>query len=82
MQPLGETILTVERKGQRLDPRFQVVHSSNKLLLSAETCEQLGRLKVEIDSEESINVVKSCSLTKELISESSPASKKELLSLL
>jgi len=57
IQALDETILTVERKGRSLDLRFQVVNSSNKPLLSAETCEKLGLLKVEIDTEESINAV-------------------------
>ena len=51
MQPVGEIMLTAERKGKRLDLKFQVVESSNKPLLSAETCEQLGLLKVDIDPE-------------------------------
>ena len=67
MQPVGEIMLTAERKGKRLDLIFQVVESSNKPLLSAETCEQLGLLKVDIDPEESINVLKSGNLTKDQI---------------
>ena len=68
MKPVGETTLTAERRGKRLDLRFQVVESSNKPLLSAEACEQLGLLKVDIDPEESINVLKSSSnLTRDQI---------------
>ena len=36
---IGEIILTVERKGNCLNLIFQVVNSTNKPLLSAETCE-------------------------------------------
>ena len=67
MQPVGETMLTAERKGKRLDLKFQVVESSNKPLLSAEACEQLGLLKVDIDPEESIHVLKSGNLTRDKI---------------
>ena len=67
MQPVGETMLTAERKGKRLDLKFQVVESSNKPLLSAEACEQLGLLKVDIDPEESIHVPKSGNLTTDQI---------------
>jgi len=68
MKPVGETTLTAERRGKRLDLRFQVVESSNKPLLSAEACEQLGLLKVDIDPEESIHVLKSSSnLTRDQI---------------
>ena len=67
MQPVGETMLTAERKGKRLDLKFQVVESSNKPLLSAEACEQLGLLKVDIDPEESIHLLKNGNLTKDQI---------------
>ena len=67
MQPVGETMLAAERKGKRLDLKFQVVESSNKPLLSAETCEQLGLLKVDIDPEESIHVLRSGNLTRDQI---------------
>ena len=68
MKPVGETTLTAERRGKCLDLRFQVVESSNKPLLSAEACEQLGLLKVDIDPDESINVLKSSSnLTRDQI---------------
>ena len=64
MQLVGETMLTAERKGKRLDQKFQVVESSNKPLLSAEACEQLGLLKVDI---ESIHVLKSGNLTRDKV---------------
>ena len=67
MQPVGEIMLTAERKGKRLDLKFQVVESCNKPLLSAEACEQLRLLKVDIDPEESINVLKSGNLTRDQI---------------
>ena len=67
MQLVGETMLTAERKGKRLDQKFQVVESSNKPLLSAEACEQLGLLKVDIDPEESIHVLKSGNLTRDKV---------------
>ena len=65
MQPVGETMLTAERKGKRLDLKFQVVESCNKPLLSAAAREQLGLLKVDIDPEESIHVLKSSKLTRD-----------------
>ena len=48
-----------------MDLRFQVVVSYNKPLLSAETCEQLGLLKV--GPEESTHVLKSSYLTRDQI---------------
>jgi len=66
MQPVGETMLIAERKGKRLDLKFQVVESSNKPLLLAEACEQLGLRKVDIDPE-SIHVLKSGNLTRDQI---------------
>lgn len=67
MSPMGEITLTAERKGNRRDLRFQVVNSTNKPLLSAETCEQLELLKFEVDLEESIHVVKNSLLTRDRI---------------
>ena len=66
MQPVGETMLIAERKGKRLHLKFQVVESSNKPLLLAEACEQLGLRKVDIDPE-SIHVLKSGNLTRDQI---------------
>ena len=67
ISPVGEITLTVERKGNRRDLRFQVVKSTNKPLLSVETCEQLELLKVELDPEESINSVRNSLLTRDQI---------------
>ena len=67
MQDVNGAMLTAERKGKRLDPKFQVVESSNKPLLLAEACEQFGLLKLAIDPEESMHVLKSSNLTKDPI---------------
>ena len=67
MQAVNEAMLTAERKGKRLDPKFQVVESSNKPLLLAEACEQFGLLKLDIDPEEFMHVLKSSNLTKDQI---------------
>ena len=50
-----------------MDLTFQVVESYKTPLLSAETCEQLGLLKVDLDPEESIHVLKSSYLTRDQI---------------
>lgn len=50
-----------------MDLTFQVVESYKTPLLSAETCEQLGLLKVDLDPEESIHVLKSSHLTRDQI---------------
>ena len=65
--PVEEVTLKVERKGNRRDLRFQVVNNTNKSLLSAETCEQLELLEVELDPEESIHSVKNSLLTRDQI---------------
>ena len=67
MKAVGATTLTAERRGKRLDLRFQVVERSNKPLLSAEACEQLGLIKMDIDPEESIHVLRSSNLTRNQI---------------
>ena len=66
-KPVGETTLTAERRGKRVDLEFQVVECSNKPLLSAETCEQLGLLKMDLDPEKSIHVLKHSYLTRDQI---------------
>ena len=48
LQP-GVTTLTVVRRRKHYDLQFQVSESPNKPLLSAETCAQLGLLKVETE---------------------------------
>ena len=67
IQPVGVTTLTVERRGKHYDLQFQVVESTNKPLLSAETCAQLGLLKVERDSYEKVHSLESKTLTREQI---------------
>ena len=42
MKPVGETTLTAERRGKRVDLRFQVVECSNEPLLSAERVSSWG----------------------------------------
>ena len=67
MQPVGVTTLTVVRRGKQYDLQFQVVESPNKPLLSAETCAQLGLLKVEIEPYEEVHSLESKILTEEQI---------------
>lgn len=47
MKPLGETTLRAVHRGQIELLKFQVVKGNNKPLLSAETCQKLGLLKVD-----------------------------------
>lgn len=48
LKPIGETLLKVEHKGKQHSLSFQVVaESRNKPLLSAESCEQLGLIKLD-----------------------------------
>lgn len=51
----------------KVELSFQVVKSSNKPWSSAEACEQLGLLKVEIDLVESIHVLERGNLTEQYI---------------
>ena len=67
MQPVGVTTLAVVRRGKQYDLQFQVVESPNKPLLSAETCAQLGLLKVEIEPYEEVHSLESKILTEEQI---------------
>ena len=60
-------MLTEETKGKCLDLKFRVAEGSNKPLLLAEAFEQLGLLRVGIDPEESIHVLKSGNLTRDQI---------------
>ena len=62
MQPVG-----VVRRGKQYDLQFQVVESRNKPLLSAETCAQLGLLKVEIEPYEEVHSLESKFVTREQI---------------
>ena len=46
MKPLGEAKLKVLKEDKQYELKFQVVEGDSKPLLSAETCETLGLLKV------------------------------------
>ena len=66
MQP-GVTTLTVVRRRKHYDLQFQVVESPNKPLRSAETCAQLGLLKVETEPYDEVHSLESKNLTSEQI---------------
>ena len=51
MKPLGEVDLQVIHGGQPHVLKFQVVSGTNKPLLSAETCQKLGLLKLGSQTE-------------------------------
>ena len=51
MKPLGEVNLQVIHGGQTRVLKFQVVSGTNKPLLSAETCQKLGLLKLGSETE-------------------------------
>ena len=51
MKPLGEVNLQVIHGGQTQVLKFQVVSGTNKPLLSAETCQKLGLLKLGSETE-------------------------------
>ena len=54
MHPVGENILTVERKGKRRNLKF--INNPNKPSLSDESCKQLGLLKAELDPKVLIHI--------------------------
>ena len=49
MKPHGVATLKIHRNGSTTQLNFQIVDTKNKPLLSAETCEKLGLLKVTIN---------------------------------
>ena len=56
MKPLGEVTLNINREGQEQHfLKFQVVEGKSKPLLSAETCENLGLLKINCESTPQVN---------------------------
>ena len=57
MKPRGFATLKTHRNGSTAQLNFQVVDTKNKPLLSAETCERLGLLKVTINEASEVNVV-------------------------
>ncbi|XP_015755742.1 PREDICTED: uncharacterized protein LOC107335261 [Acropora digitifera] len=58
MKPRGVATLKTHRNGSTAQLNFQVVETKNKPLLSAETCERLGLLKVTITEALEVNVVR------------------------
>ena len=70
MKPLGEVTLKVRHKyKQQYTLKFQVVEGESKPLLSAETCETLGLLKINCDPAAQVNTIQENKpkLTKEKI---------------
>ena len=59
MKPLGTKTLKVENNNSKTsvveDLTFQVIKTQNKPLLSAETCQRLGLIKVNIDQVNNVN---------------------------
>ena len=57
MKPHGVATLKIHRNGSTTQLNFQIVDTKNKPLLSAETCEKLGLLKVTINETSEVNTV-------------------------
>ena len=57
MKPHGVAILKIHRNGSTTQLNFQIVDTKNKPLLSPETCEKLGSLKVTINETSAVNTV-------------------------
>ena len=57
MKPRGVATLKIHRNGSTTQLNFQIVDTKNKPLLSAETCERLGLLKVTINETSEVNTV-------------------------
>ena len=57
MQPCGAAILKLHRNGTVDQLEFQIVDGKNKPLLSAETCERLGLLKINIPDAIEVNSI-------------------------
>lgn len=55
MKPLGECDLQVKHNGQRLTLKFQVMKHKCKPLLSAETCDKLQLIQLNISAPESVH---------------------------
>ena len=49
MKPLGQQEFLVEQRGERHSLLFQVVRKSNRPLISFQSCEKLGVLKLDVD---------------------------------
>ena len=58
MKPLGEVKLNVLKEDkQRHELKFQVVEGDSKRLLSAETCEMFGLLKINCERTVLVNAM-------------------------
>ena len=57
MKPHGVATLKIHQNGSTTQLKFQIVDTKNKPLLSAETCEKLGLLKVTINETSEVNTV-------------------------
>ena len=57
MKPHGVATLKIHRNGSTTQLNFQIVDTKNKPLLSPETCEKLGSLKVTINETSAVNTV-------------------------
>ena len=57
MKPHGVATLKIHQNGSTTQLNFQIVDTKNKPLLSAETCEKLGLLKVTINETSEVNTV-------------------------
>lgn len=57
IKPLGEVTLKVRHKDKQHNLKFQVVEGDSKPLLSAETCETLGLLKVNWEQKVQVNTI-------------------------
>ena len=71
MRPLGETHLPAVHNGICHTLEFQVVNTSNKPLLSAESCQALGRLQFNLNPPQTVHAVES---------QPTPLSKEDILS--
>ena len=69
MKPLGEAKLKVLKEDKQHELKFQVVEGDSKPLLSAETCETLGLLKINCEPTAQVNTIQGTTsqLTKEKI---------------
>ena len=69
MKPLGEAKLKVLKEDKQHELKFQVVEGDSKLLLSAETCETLGLLKIKCEPTAQVNTIQETTsqLTKEKV---------------
>lgn len=54
VKPVGEITLLIKRKGKQHPTKFQIVEVSSQPLISAETCEQLDLISVNIEQVEAV----------------------------